>query len=242
MSHPAILNDDQKLKSSRLWRKIKAVAPVRFERYELADDEDDLQRVARFGWNIALCEAVTPTMNAAEISLRNGIHRSLIDATHYEEWLFQEDRFRASEQSLLDKAIKNIGERGADATCPNNLVAELPFRFWTGLLKAQYETFIWRRLSKFRGAKLPEIFPDGREKVYGTFNEARIIRNRASHHEPLFDHPGLAQSVAQTREAAAAISRIYTASVLTIDRFPAIWNNGNGIDRFRVIYFKEMGF
>lgn len=240
MSDSSNLTEAQKTKVTRLWRKIHATAPARFDRYELDEDQDDLQRLARVGWNIALCEAVTPTMNIAEVSLRNCIHLSMIDATNDENWLLKDDRFKTSEQSLLDKVIEELVSRGLHETCTDSLVADLPFRFWTGLLKPQYESLIWRRLTKYRGINLLEVCPNGHIQVYKTFNDARIIRNRAYHHEPIFDHPNLGHAIADVQEASACISHHYSLTVLSLDRFQRIWHNGNGLERFRAHYSKQL--
>lgn len=64
-----------------------------------------------------------------------------------------------------------------------DVVAELKFAFWVGLLGKQYDTTLWRTalykgFQKGAGRK--------RSDVHGRFNMLRRFRNRVAHHEPIF--------------------------------------------------------
>jgi hypothetical protein len=40
-------------------------------------DQDDLDAAARYLWNVALCEALYPVLQAQEIALRNTLHNAI---------------------------------------------------------------------------------------------------------------------------------------------------------------------
>ena len=68
---------------------------------------------------------------------------------------------------------------------PNRVVAELSFGFWTGLFGRAYEGRIWPRL--LRGV-LPHMPRTVRVRSHAAsrFHDLRHLRNRISHHEPIW--------------------------------------------------------
>jgi hypothetical protein len=73
------------------------------------------------------------------------------------------------------------------------VVAELSFGFWTSLLSSDYERIFWQRI-------LTDAFPlmprrlRSRPKLAGRLHTLRRLRNRVSHHEPIYKLTNLAQT------------------------------------------------
>lgn len=127
-----------------------------------------------------LSEAFYAPLQCMEICFRNRLCLRL--ATQYgDDWLtnnkvpFQPDAADAIADAF--DAIKKPTPRTGD------IVAELRFGFWVGLLGPRYDATLWR-------ATLHRAFraggPIARRLVHGRFNALRRFRNRIAHHEPIF--------------------------------------------------------
>jgi hypothetical protein len=152
----------------------------------LADTGDNLDDALKlYEENTRLAEAFYTPLQALEVTLRNALHDRLT-AVYGPDWYangkpgFQPN----SEQMLLDA----IGELSATKSnyIPGDLVAELKFAFWVGLLGTHYDATLWRRC-------FYKAFTGGggkpRSTVHGRFNALRRFRNRVMHHEPIYQRP-----------------------------------------------------
>jgi hypothetical protein len=68
----------------------------------------------------------------------------------------------------------------------SDIVAELKFAFWVGILAPQYDGTLWRK-ALFRAF----LGKNGQKRsiVHGRVNALRRFRNRVMHHEPIFHRP-----------------------------------------------------
>lgn len=86
---------------------------------------------------------------------------------------------------LLEVALRNNLREQNKPEDPDRLVAELTFGFWTSLLSRDYERRLWPKL-------LIPVFPlmpkreRVRSKVADRLKRIRWLRNRISHHEPIY--------------------------------------------------------
>lgn len=156
-----------------------------------AEETDEFNAIARYLWNIALCEALYPTLQCFEVVLRNAIHDSL-SMNYHPGWLREERKFRdyewkaiMSAENTLTRLVREGKLRSDQATEPGRLVSQLTLGFWTGLFVRHYDkTFVAPiiRLA-LRG------FPDpirNRQTIYNNFERVRHMRNRVFHHEPIW--------------------------------------------------------
>ena len=100
---------------------------------------------------------------------------------------------REIEQEAIQKAKIQLQNTGKPEE-PDRLIAELSFGFWTGLLGTDYEQEIWHRNGNLAKA-VPFILKKDRlrAKIAGMLKEIRVLRNRISHHEPIFKMSRLSQ-------------------------------------------------
>lgn len=97
------------------------------------------------------------------------------------------DWFQNGQPPLNNHALQMIREAYAECkktpVPASDVVAELKFAFWVGLLGPQYDTTLWRK-ALYRGFQVGA----GRRRsdVHGRFNALRRFRNRVAHHEPIF--------------------------------------------------------
>jgi len=93
--------------------------------------------------------------------------------------------FTADSQSMIGDAFASLVNKPLPLD-PNDVVAELKFAFWVGLLGPHYDATLWRHcLHKAflaRGGR-------PRKTVHGRLNTIRRFRNRVMHHEPIFNRP-----------------------------------------------------
>jgi len=99
------------------------ISPERLESYRPAAGTD-LDTVVNYFWNLCLCEALYPSLNAAEISLRNSIHTAL--SSHYQNdyWFDDENVVESRQYQQVLKARETLRHREKEETA-GRIVAEL---------------------------------------------------------------------------------------------------------------------
>jgi hypothetical protein len=168
------------------------------------------EALARYAWNVSLCEAFYPLLHHLEIVLRNSVNH--LGSTSYRYSSFAHiDSWLDADPSLLhqrygardvDNAKGKLFGRdratGALVIPPRpfaegDLVAALDFGFWTGLFHPYY---------RGRNAGDRRLWPHGLSSVFPyasptptladastLLNELRHLRNRIFHHEPIWKRP-----------------------------------------------------
>jgi hypothetical protein len=194
----------------------------------LAPGGNTEELIGAYYWNKALCGALYPVLQCVEITLRNAIHQSASTLFSTTAWYDRLLRLVGDEVGLssgwfdangrrikkttsernLQKAkdvLINAGKRAS----PPGVVSELSFGFLGFLLNSQFEdipnrTKLWPNL-------LINVFPNApagqrsRNNLYHKFARIRRLRNRISHHEPLWK----SLAVNNNNDAIAYLSREY---------------------------------
>jgi hypothetical protein len=202
----------------------RCLSLARLNGYKLEPEADTFNAIARYLWNITLCEALYPTLQAFEVSLRNAIHDSL--SSYYRpDWLLEDQFFRDKEWDCILNAEGLLSEQGklkADGNVkPDDIVAELPLGFWTGLFVRYYD----RKLAiptMNRGLK---GFPDHvrtRDALYKRFDRLRFLRNRVFHHEPIWHWGDLPQRHKELVESIGYINPTKQELIIMVDRFEQV--------------------
>ncbi|HEX2204843.1 MAG TPA: hypothetical protein VHG91_16155 [Longimicrobium sp.] len=211
----------------------KALSHERFAAYRRPGC-GDVEALANYLWNTALCEALYPAVQGLEVALRN----TLFDAG---EAAFADRAAREApcwldayppvllpgEAARVEQAKRGLRSRQR-ALEPGRIVAELSFGFWTALFDVRYETsrILWPRLFKhgvFTGAPR-------RLRTRGTLspmlNRVRLLRNRAFHHESIWHWRDLAEQHALTLELLGWVSPALRGAVELVDRFGPVHRDG----------------
>lgn len=209
--------------------------------YRLADAEAPGDTLGRYLWNVALAEALSPSLHFLEVILRNRMDRAISEIAG-PQW------FDEAHVVVDPRSRKHVTEAKAqllaDHREPNRdrIVAELRFGFWVGLFNREYEVGpdrlptqvpLWPRVARAivpygpRGLRRRSILSE----QLGRF---RILRNRAYHHEPLWrglrdrrgalvplsvDHSNIVRLV-------AAMAPELERSLRVIDRFGDVYERG----------------
>jgi hypothetical protein len=191
----------------------------RLEAYRRQASETDLDLLARYQWNTVLSEALYPPLQGLEIALRNAIHEAATVAFGTPYW-FDQGHVLPGDSDPITQAKVALTRRQKPLD-PGRIVAELNFGFWTTLLDRRYEQRLWPRLLRATFPHLPRRMRT-RHAASGRFNTLRTLRNRVSHHEPIWYWPHLAQRHDEILEAIGWISPAYAHQIALIDRFPTI--------------------
>ena len=185
----------------------------RLRRYAAFGGEDRWEQLARYAWNVALCEAFYPLLHLLEVVLRNRLNalgstmyasgrvhhiRSWLDANP--SWLNQhgtDDVLKAKRKLFgVDPATGALRVPTRLYT-GGDLVAALDFGFWTGLFH-KYYLYQSSRDRRLWPHGLDHVFPYAPAKPHfgamgARLNALRHLRNRVFHHEPIWRRPDLAR-------------------------------------------------
>ena len=169
------------------------VSAPRFQTY-LRYYRGDQQLASRlYAWNIEISSAFWGPLSILEVAVRNALHNTLANGRAEAWWELSETRLLNNDRAILDETIAKL-ERRISSPSPGQVVAALPFGFWTRLLDKgiprdpllSYETAFWQ-------PRLVRAFPHGanlkRKVLFTELTQIREMRNRIAHHEPIFKMP-----------------------------------------------------
>jgi abortive infection bacteriophage resistance protein len=167
------------------------------------------ETIALYYWNKALSSTFFPAIQCLEVTLRNAIHTAAVAHFRNRAWydqlvtrvaneLYANGRLRMNangqrERSTSEKKLQEAKaklRRAGKAVTPSGVIAEVSFGFWVSLITSQYEDINNR--SKLWPNLTSTVFPNtvGAERnvgfLFNKYNNIRDIRNRLSHHEPLW--------------------------------------------------------
>ena len=138
--------------------------------------------LADYEKNTRLCEAFYSPLQGLEVALRNSVHSQMRN-----KWgpYWMNDggvQLGAAHQTMATECWTGLLKRHNSPT-HDNVVAELRFAFWVGLLGPSYDATLWRQAvhKAFRASGSKK-----RSHIHSRFNAIRRFRNRVAHHEPIF--------------------------------------------------------
>lgn len=203
----------------------RVISDDRLETYRINPADGEVDLLGCYFWNMALSEALYPTLQCLEVALRNAVHNALSGMTGTQDWYDVQPTFLTrSEQDDISYAKAYLASQRKPADT-GRIVAELRFGFWTTLFDRRYETNI-RPLLK-------DMFPGMRRHIRNhrvvtpRLNQMRTLRNRVFHHEPIIKVPDLDQRHRNLLETIDWISPTLRSSLLEIDRFPSVYAQGS---------------
>jgi hypothetical protein len=150
----------------------------------LTDTHGNLDHaIALYERNTRLCESFYSSLQCMEVCFRNTLARNMT-TTYGSDWLMSPGAGTPLERDALESIERAKGKVQKPRVREGDVIAELSFGFWVGLLAARYDATLWRQ-------SLYKAFRIGgpRRRVHGRFNALRRFRNRIAHHEPVFHLP-----------------------------------------------------
>lgn len=153
--------------------------------YYVAESEGDLESGLRlYNLNARLSATFYGPLQGLEVAVRNAINNQFC-VTFGPDWhdlaaiRLQPQQIR-DVQDALAEAGRHDGIPADEPPTTGEIVAELRFAFWVGVLGPKNENEIWRKA-------LHRAFPHRprgieRKGVHGALNSLRRLRNRIAHH------------------------------------------------------------
>lgn len=204
------------------WANIRGIAPDRFDAFRRANDMDELDGLARYVWNMALCREIQTPLHLLEVCFRNRLHSALTASRGRTDWFNDERLLSLDEQSSVIRAKKTL-ERLHRPFDAGRVVAELNFGFWTGLYGKEHENDIVRPTIAMT---FPHIVGRAvRATVAGPLREARLLRNRVSHHEHICFDTALPTKYADVISLIKWMSTEASELVALEDRFARVYGS-----------------
>lgn len=201
--------------------------------------QSDADVLANYLWNLALCEALYPSLQGIEVTLRN----TLFDAgsrayagvatADVPCWLDAEPPLLTAEERARVKRAKQQLRASGKALVPGCLVSELSFGFWTALFDVRYESngVLWPRLFQQKVFAAAPRRMRTRKALSPLINRARMLRNRVAHHEPVWHLKDLPEQHTAILDLIGWMSPDMRATLESGDRFPRV--HAAGTEPFR---------
>jgi hypothetical protein len=203
----------------------KCLSADRLSAYRVSPGEPPAETMGRYVWNVALCEALYPSLNGLEVVARNTLF-SVGCALHGGDgWIVGDPSFLHPLQATQIANTRAKRVKSHQPVDPPHLVADLSFGFWTGLLDRRYESHLWPRFLK-------QAFPfmlardRNRKNIAQRFEHIRLLRNRVFHHEPIWQRGNLQRAHERIAEALEWISPPMAQTVAAVDRFDTVYGQG----------------
>lgn len=164
---------------------IQTLSTDRFDTYLKAAGYDTNRALALYIWNAKVGAAFHPPIQAVEIALRNSINRALVAKFGANWWQNQSltGLLGAKRSDDLDMAKRRIRRKGWAVTTAQ-IVASLSFGFWVGLLSPAFNPALWSSELRTSFPNLPAA--ETRSTLFKYAGDVATLRNRISHHEPIF--------------------------------------------------------
>lgn len=168
--------------------------PARLAPYLRACGNDQAKARRLYVWNIEVSAAFWGPISGVEIAFRNALHAALTQHLGREDWwndpaVPEADVEKARKtEKMLRRQRRRI--KGAPPPTPDDVVAELSFGFWSGILHGPTRAL---EQHKYWHTCLHSAFPHwtyipgarGREAFLRRVEKLRKFRNRVAHHEPV---------------------------------------------------------
>ncbi len=214
------------LKITTSWAAIRALAPDRFDRFRRASDTDELDAIARYLWNMALSRSIQTPLHVLEVTFRNRLHNAIVTHRGRSDWYDDTTLIKDhTERKMVASAKKQLTKLGRPHD-PGRVVAELTFGFWTSLYGRHHDQTIIRPTIGTVFQYSPPVVPKTRQAITPHLKEARDLRNRVSHHEPIYSMPDLGGVHSRLRELVAWMSPEMDTLIDVDDNFRKLFGDG----------------
>jgi len=190
------------------------------------DGADPALTMGRYTLNMALSEALYPSLQFAEVALRNAIHTAMTVRCKTDAWYdTKAARLTVWQQDRVAEAKANLAKYNKTLT-PGRMVAELNFGFWTGFFnKAHGQTGIGHFLASTIYPHAP-LAEQNLHKLGTRWGRIRDLRNRVFHHERILHWKDLDARHQGILEVIGWISPDLQDLANALDRFASIRKAG----------------
>lgn len=213
-------------KQDDYWKKLEnCLSRDRLSVYS-GDGASHRVAVARYLWNIALCESLYAPLQMFEVGLRNSIDRAMLQSVGEVNWYDQ--------ISLTSWGYDQVGHaktriaRDRKTVTSGRVIAELHFGFWTSMFESHYE----KPEAHFLPSGIKLTFPylvkslHNRKKIKFQLDQIRKLRNRVFHHERVIHWHDLTDRHGSLVETIGWMSKDLLEISNLVDSFAETYENG----------------
>ncbi len=160
------------------------------------DENDTVEMlISRYKNNILMAQALYPELYTLEITLRNAINTMLktcVSMTWIEDEITKQSLLFDYEHEILMSAYNGLKKDfPSSRVTTGQIIADLPFGFWTNICSKKYNSKIWTKKGCFKGVfvNYPSTLKQQIHIVSAKLHSARKLRNRVFHYEPITKNP-----------------------------------------------------
>lgn len=174
-----------------VWQTLEAkLSTPRMSRYLKGHQGNQDHAAQAYVHNMRIAESLVSIFHVLEVALRNAIQREMVREYQRDDWF---EEFDGSTNSDLVSSYAKVAEartslkkRGVTASA-DDITAELNFGFWTSLFNRKAFLDVSKPLMRVfhyapKNSKKADV-------IRSRLNNARDLRNRCFHHEPLLWQP-----------------------------------------------------
>lgn len=159
----------------------RTVTEERLTNYLPASKGDLAVALMLYMANTRLCAAFYGPLQGLEVAVRNSVN-SEMKRRYGNDWLTDRSApLQPAQNAQIQEASAKLKEVGKAPDGNGDLVAELSFGFWVGLLGPKYENSLWRSTLRLAFPNRPKGYE--RKEIQKALNAVRRLRNRVAHHE-----------------------------------------------------------
>jgi hypothetical protein len=199
----------------------RSLSKTRFNGYRRHGTERDA--LAKYLWNISLCESLCPSFQILEVAFRNSAHAEIANVLGEQEWLSNKPGFLyADELTVIERSRESIAMKRP--VTEDLLIADMSFGFWTSLLDSRYDR-MWHKLIAKVFPHMPKTIRT-RADASRLMNAVRRLRNAALHHHSIWHWQDLQSQHSQMQTLIGHICKPSAAIASRLDRFPTVFASG----------------
>ena len=216
----------------------RSISAERLSHY-MDEASDDLEAAIRlYEHNARLSAALYGPLQCLEVTIRNAINDQFCERFGPNWYDLEAIKLQPVQVANVQDAIREASElENGDTIEPTlgQIIAELRFAFWVGVLGPKNETELWRKALYNAFPHRPKVTE--RKQIHNSLNKLRRLRNRIAHHcrilhrDLVEDHTLILEAIGwvcpETREWIAVHSTFepgdlpVTAETLPIEGIPA---------------------
>ncbi|WP_191002388.1 hypothetical protein [Cupriavidus pauculus] len=137
-----------------------------------------------YAWNAKVSGALMPPLHVCEVTVRNAV-ADVLEAIYGPLWPWSATFERSLPAGPMATALRQARDGCSSA---GKVIPELSFHFWQRMFTSRYDVRLWQPhlLRVFPNLDAGKPVCQLRQAIYGDLEQVRKLRNRISHHEPIF--------------------------------------------------------
>lgn len=176
-------NQVQQAYNSKTFDALKnSLHRTKFDGYLKRTKEDEALALELYLYNARLSSAFLFPIEITEVTFRIAVE-SAISKKYGDQW-YKNKKFKRILNQRSDETLKLAIRRARKKKnrTQNSVTAELPFNFWTNLMRPEHHNF-WKAHAKLA---FPNLVNESPKQIQDMASQINRLRNDIAHHHPIF--------------------------------------------------------